>query len=300
MRFWKIAKKAFVSGLVLSWSASAGAWSAELVDVTGTKVQVPEHASRVVTLIPSLSELAADLLGEDFPSKIVGVSEYSDYPPTLTKIASIGPYFRFSLERVVALKPDLVLASSGGNSKDQVLHLRELGLAVVVIGSDSMKEVTESIPLVARALGREAQGQQMLKQLETGLAHIRDRARSREPKKVLLELDGNPLVVVGKQSFLNEALELVGARNAYGDSPARYPKPSLEDAVHRDPDTIIVLALGKDIAPFKRFAAQWQEFPSMKAVKSRGVQILHGDPILRPTLRLLEGLGLLEKAIYGQ
>jgi iron complex transport system substrate-binding protein len=270
-----------------------------VIDATGTHVQVPEHPVRVVTLAPSLAELAADLLGEDL-QRIAGVSEYTDFPPVLEKKPSIGPYVRVNLEKIMALKPDLVLATSDGNSKDQVVHLRELGLAVVVVNTATLKQVEDSFLLVGKALDTEKRGQEMIAQLRKGLGNIRARAAKRPHPTVLLQLGSEPLIVVGRESFLSEALETVGARNVYADNKDHYPRPALEDAVHRDPEIILVMAMGKDLAPFYAMARSWSRFPGMAAVKNKRVQVIQSDTVLRPSLRLLEGLGLLERAIYGQ
>src|SRR4051812_6042349 len=100
--------------------ASRVAGAREVLDATRTRVTLVDHPARVVALAPSLAELAADLSGNQL-EKIVGVSDYTDYPPRLEKTPSVGPYSRFNLEKVVALKPDLVLATLDGNPRDQVL-----------------------------------------------------------------------------------------------------------------------------------------------------------------------------------
>jgi iron complex transport system substrate-binding protein len=289
---------ALIAGLLL---LPLAAHAREVTDVTNAKVRLADHPERIVTLAPSLGELAADLSGSHL-EKIVGVSEYTDYPPVLSKVASIGSYARFNLERVVALKPDLVLATLDGNPKDQVLHLRELGIPVVVVATSTLDDVSRSMRLVAQAMGVSEQGEQMAARFAAGLRNIRDRAAHREgPKpRVVLQLGDDPLVVAGHGSFLQEALETVGAQNLYGDGATHYPRPALEDVVHRSPDVIIVLALGHDLTSFDAMAARWAQFSSLKAVKSRQVRVLQGDAILRPTLRLLEGLSLLEKAVYGK
>src|SRR4051812_45152654 len=90
---------------------------------------------RIVTLAPSLGELASDLLGPEL-DRIVGVSEFTDYPPTLSKIPSIGPYVRINVEKVLSLKPDLVLGTVSGNSKEQVEQLIALGLHVLTVKAE--------------------------------------------------------------------------------------------------------------------------------------------------------------------
>lgn len=279
---------------------AASGHAREVVDATGTRVKVSDTPVRIVTLAPSLGELAADILGEKI-DRIVGVSEYTDFPPAVARKKTVGPYSRFNLETVASLKPDLVLGTLDGNPKDQINHLRELGFPVVVVAGGDFAQVEQSMKLVAQALGIPAEGERMASQFSTGIARIRDRATKRAgPKpRVLVQIGDNPLVVVGGRSFIESAVETVGGVNVYADASAHYPRPSLEDAVARDPDVILVLALGKEEAAFRSMAEPWKRFTRMKAVKNSQVKIVPGDTVARPTLRLLEGLSLLEKAIHA-
>jgi ABC-type Fe3+-hydroxamate transport system substrate-binding protein len=289
--------------LLLLLCLATSAQARELLDATGAHVKLVPKPHRIVTLAPSLAELAADLSGKDL-DRIVGVSEYTDEPPGLTHVASIGRYDHFNLEAVIGLKPDLVLATSDGNSKEQVLRLRELGLPVVVVATGSLKEVLQSIQIVGKAMGETESALAMTKHLDEGLKRLREQGLERAKRlgspRVLLQIGDEPLVVVGGSGFLQEMLELVGAKNVYADNDTRYPRPSLEDVLKKDPDAIVVLALGHDVRPFKRMGQRWTEFPSLKAVRNKRIRVLQGDPILRPTLRLLEGATLLEKAVYGE
>ncbi len=271
----------------------------EIVDATKSKIQVVDHPQRVVTLTPSLAELAADVLGNDL-NRIIGVSESTDYPPGLKKVPNLGPSHSFNFEKVISLKPDLVLATLDENPQDQVSHLREMGISVVTVATSDFQEVQDSIHLVSLALGFSDVGNQMVSQLTRGLDRIRARANSHAPLKVLLQIQDDPVIVVGKKSFLHSALLTVGAANLYQDLEAPYPRPSLEDILHRNPDVIILIALGDNIRPFQEMAANWSQFPQLKAVKNHRVHVLKSDALLRPSLRILEGLSLLEQTIYGK
>ena len=292
-------------GLSLSTLLGSSAWGRSVKDATGTQVEVSSHPLRIVTLAPSLGELVAELL-EGRTDRIVGVSEFTDYPLGLQKIHRIGPYYKFNLESVISLKPDLVLATQDGNPKDEVLHLRELKVPVVVISTNTFKEVEDSISLVGEALGSQSSAKNLSKRLHAGFENFRKRAHLREfqkiSKKVALELDSNPVVVVGGGTFLNEALETVGAKNLYADSPVHYPRPAIEDLIKRDPDVILILALGSNPEnkedSFLKMARGWEQYPSLKAVKTKRVKVLRADELLRPSSRMLRGLELLEKAIY--
>jgi ABC-type Fe3+-hydroxamate transport system substrate-binding protein len=266
-----------------------GTWAATAVPATAS-APVPV---RVVTLMPSLGELAYDLAA-DPERTIVGVSEYSDYPPALKQKPSIGPYFKVNLERIAALKPDLILASTDGNTPDQIAHLRELKLRVVVIDTRSFAEIEASMRAIGRALGQPDKGERMAQRFAAGLAEARARAQGRAPRRLVVQLGENPLVVAGGKTFLNEAVEIIGAKNLYADSPTGYPRPALEDVLKRAPEQVVVLAMGTDRALFARMRAGWDARKGIRAT------VVEADALARPSFRLIEGIARLEKAVYGQ
>ena len=277
------------------------AFGREVVDATGTHVQVADHPNRIVTLAPSLGELASDFLGVDL-QRIVGVSESTDYPPALKNVATVGQYQRLNLEKILSLKPDLVLGTKDGNFKDQIEHLREMGVPVVVLSTQTFSEIDDAMKKVALALGEHEESKRLIARFEQGIADVRARGAPRQTKKkVLLQLDDDPLIVAGGKSFLSEAIALVGAENVYGDSSSGYPRPSLEDVLKRNPDVVLVATFGVSLNDphYAQSAKNWGRYSDLKAVQNHQVKVIYGNPLLRPSMRLLEGLSLLEKAIYG-
>ncbi len=305
MHFWKIGKNLltfrlfrFAFVFLLGWPIGIS-FGREIVDATLTKVVITDFPKRIVTLAPSLGELAADILGTDL-DRIVGVSEYTDYPPSFKKKTSVGPYHQFNLERVLSLRPDLVLATMDGNPRDRVNHLRELGIPVVIVKTENFKEIKNSILLVASTLGLSNVGVKMAQQLENGIETIRKHFLHRLPLRVLIQVGDDPLIVAGGGSFLHSALETVGAKNLYGNWEAHYPRPALEDVFARNPDVIIIAALGDDLKPYHRMKEKWAQFYGLKAASDHRIYILRSDALLRPTLRILEGLSELGQTIYGK
>lgn len=289
--------KGFALFMTLFWALSAQA--ATVTDATGEKVSLADSPRRVVTLMPSLAELVAEI-GEGDMSRLVGVSEFSDFPKSLKSKPVVGTSARLNLEKILSLKPDLVLALKGGNSKDQIQRLRELRVPVIVVSTDSLKEIQESISLVASALGEKDRGAKLVRKFEQGLEDLRKRARTRKKKNVLIQVGHEPLVVIGGKSFLQEALELIRAENVYANSDSAYPRPALEDVLKRRPEVIVVLYNSGDIAGARKMKEAWGEFPALPAVKKGRVETMPGDEILRPTLQLLEGLRKLERKIHGE
>ena len=299
MLFLRTVKRLFETFCILAFFTSSVAWATDLTDVTGTLVHVQSRPIRIVTLAPSLAELVFELSGTG--DRLVGVSEYTDFPSELKKVKTIGPYSHINLETVFALKPDLVLATLDGNSKDQIGHLRELGVPVIVVGTETFIQIENSITLISTALGEGKAGLALIEKLRSGLRKIQDEVRARKTpaRRVLIQLGDDPVIVVGHGSFLHEAIGLVGGTNIYGDALSHYPRPSVEDVVQKNPDVILILALSGDLSSFEKMVQKWEHFPQLKAVQGKSIRILHADSLLRPTGRLLDGLRLLMKAIDG-
>ncbi len=277
-----------MSGLVLVFF---GLWA-----LPAFALEAPAGA-RIVTLAPSLAEITAEVLDGDL-SSLVGVSEYTDFPRELSKRASVGPYARVLIERVVSLRPTLVLATQDGNSKEQIEHLGELGLTVVVVQSKTLADVERSFITIGTALKLRSRGELLARRFQKNLSEIRQLAPVKRPR-VMIQLNADPLIVVGGEGFLAEAIEVAGGRNVYADLHSSYPRPSVEDAVARKPDFLIVLSMGSAADVFERMVKSWSRFPSMPAVARRRAVAMPGDDLVRPSSRLIRGIRDLQKQLRG-
>jgi iron complex transport system substrate-binding protein len=256
---------------------------------------------RVIPLMPSLAEIAVVLLGSD--EAIVGVTEYTDYPASLAKKPSVGPYAKPNIETILALKPDLVLAGEDASPKDVLRRLRSLGIPVLSVGTDSLAKTRASYTVLGKALGRSKEATTALERFDTELATIRERAKLRtagtkKEMKVLLQVGDDPLIVAGGGSFLHEGLEILGVKNTYGDLRAAFPRVAVEDALRRNPDAILLVALSDDLRTFERARTKWKGHASLRAVKDGKITILRSDALVRPGPRFPEGLRALESALF--
>ena len=275
---------------------SAPAHSEVLIDATGTSVELGLHPQRIVTLAPSVAEIAADLLGTDL-DRIVGVSAQTNYPEQLNKKKSIGAFSAFNIEVVLSLKPDLILATFDGNPSDRVLKLRSLGLKVVVVKTQSPLDVSRAIRMIGAALGLTEKAAERATLFESKLAELSSKKKTENKPRALLQIGDAPLVVAGGHSFLGEILVKSGVQNIYQEFRMSYPKPSIEDVLSRDPDLIIVVSMDTRLESAQTMIDSWRKFPRLKAVKTNKVFAISGDTLLRPSFRLLEGLAALNKIV---
>ncbi len=275
--------------------------SIRVVDGLGHETILSASPTRILPLMPSLAELIDAL--EVPPSSVVGVTEYTDFPVAYRDKPSIGPYAKPNLERIAALKPDLVLASRDGTPKEIVARLRKLGFPVVTVATESLSGLRESFPIVGSALGKEGVAKRRLAQFDEKLDALRIRAKGRAPRTIMLQVGEDPAVVAAGKTFLHEGLVILGLRNIYGDAKKTYPRVAIEDVLRRRPDLIILVGMGADREKFERARNRWGVYPQLRPKEGRPgtkIALLWSDALVRPGPRFPDGLSELEKTIFGE
>ncbi|MBC7385661.1 MAG: ABC transporter substrate-binding protein [Cryobacterium sp.] len=256
---------------------------------------------RVVTLLPSIAEIALEVgLPE---ANLVGVSEFTDFPPSLKNKTSIGNYAKPSIERIVGLVPDLVVTDRD-SAQPVSEKLEKLKFRVLRVGTASLSDIRQAYHLVADALLRTEAGNDAIHRFDLKIDEIRLRAETRkkkEPRKVrvLLTVNEEPLIVAGGKNFLDDGVALVGAENIYHDSNSAYPRVSVEDVIKRNPDVVLLLDSSTDLVRAERAKKRWLKIPGFRPAKNARVVIVKSDALIRPGPRFPSGLRDLESAIYG-
>ncbi|MFC4184060.1 ABC transporter substrate-binding protein [Saccharococcus thermophilus] len=263
-------------------------------DGLGEEVTIKSRPQKIVSLIPSNTEIAYALgLGD----KIVGVSDFDNYPEDVKKKAKIGG-MEFNVEKVISLKPDLVLAhaSSVHSSKDGIQQLKDAGITVLVVNdAKSFADVYHSIELVGKATGTADKAQEIINNMKTKLEEIKEKAKQIKPEeqvKVWVEVSPPPQIyTAGKGTFMDEMLQTISAKNVAGGLEG-WPMVTEEKAVAYKPDVIITTYGG---AKQVLGRAAWKDVP---AVKNKRVYDVNTDLVSRPGPRLVEGVEELAKVIY--
>ncbi|AOH57278.1 iron ABC transporter substrate-binding protein [Peribacillus muralis] len=268
-------------------------------DATGEKVTIEEKPKKIVTLIPSNTEVVFALgLGD----KVIGVSDNDNYPEGTKDIEKVGG-MEMNTELIVSLKPDLVLAhaSSAHNSEEGLQQLKDAGIDVIVVNdAKSFSEVYESIDMIGKATGEQAKAKDIIAGMQKKLKVISEKAKSvkeSERKTVLVEVSPSPdIYTPGKNTFMNEMLTMISADNAAADLDG-WAKMDEESMIAANPD-VIVTTYGyytKDPVSEMTGRKGWQD---VTAVKDAQVFDVHSDLVTRSGPRLIEGVEELAKSIY--
>lgn len=271
----------------------AVARAATLPDMLGRPVTVPQGPPRLVSLAPSLTEIVFALDRGDW---LVGVTEFCDYPPAARSKPRVGGPMTPNLERVVQVRPSLVLATAEGNPRETMASLTGLGIPVFAVKPEGYAGVLASILTLGKLLHAEREAGALVRDIEMRVAAI-GRAVARRPRpKVLYLVWADPLIAAGPGSFIHDLIQMAGGENVVRERAVPYPKLSWEEAVAQGPEVILVAShqQGEERAP----RMVWHAWQSVPAVRSSRVVPVPGDLVHRPGPRVAEGLELLARAIH--
>jgi len=270
---------------LLGAGTCAAAPAIALRDDLGRRVELARPAQRIVTLAPFLTELA---YSAGAGAQVVGVSAHSDYPPEARALPQVASAVAMSIESVAALHPDLVLAWQDSIRPEDIERLKPFGTAVFVAQARRLDDVPRLLEAIGRLAGRDAAG--LAAEYRATLEALRVRHASMRRIPVLLEIWHRPLTTIAGVHWMNEALGVCGADNAFGDLAGVAPVVSWEAVHARDPWAIVGAGSARDGA---EFAERWKPRAALSAVRSGRLVFVEADTIQRPTLRLAQGVAQL-------
>lgn len=244
----------------------------------------PKVPRRIIALTPSVTETLFALgLGD----RVVGVGDYSRWPPEAVRKPRLGGLFNPNLERIVSLKPDLAVLIPSERGLET--KLKPLGIDVLVVPDESLADVEASFGIIARRCGVPEAGDRLLAEWRAGLTLP---PLPGPPPRVLIcvgRLAGQlgEVTAAGPHTFLDELLRRLGGQNVFADAPTLYPQIGLEEIVARKPDVILELR-ADPLTPAEAAAviADWQALPQVPAVRLGQVKVIAGDHVLIPGPRI--------------
>ncbi len=236
-----ISKLCWSVAIVLLLTTSS--WAAHIErDDAGRSVAVPDHVQRIVSLSPSLTDIVYALGAQDH---LVGITDYTDYPPEAAREKpSVGAIVNPSLERIVALHPDIVLALPAFNGAETVAELQHLGLPVFLFNTAVVSDIYRNIASVGRVLGRDQQAAALIAQLRSREERIKQQSTGKTRPKVLIVVAIEPLITAGRSAFMTEMITAAGAESVTQDIPQDWLQMNLEAVLPRRPDYIVLIQGG--------------------------------------------------------
>lgn len=264
-------------------------------DSEGRTVVLPAPPGRIISLVPSVTEIIYALGGQD---RLVGVTDFCDWPPEARQKPRVGGMLAPNLEIIVSLRPDLVLATSEGNSRETFDQLERLGVPMFAVRAHRLSDVMTLIAQLGQLTGRQSAVGPLTEALSRRVRAVRDAVRPYPRPRVLYVLWPDPLIVPGREGFVTELIELAGGASVTAQEPAAYPRFSLEAVAARAPEVIILARHGGDGTPIAR--ASWERLTTLPAVRTGRVYSVDGTYLHRYGPRVVEGLETLARLIHPE
>ena len=273
--------------VLLLFSSCAARAAITVVDDAGRRVTLARPAQRVISMAPHVTEL---LFAAGGGARIVGAMNYSDYPQAARSIPLIGSNSQIDLERVIAMKPDLLIVWQSGNTARQIAQLQSLGIPVFHSEPRKLDEVATSLLRFGQLLGTEQTAQAAAAQYRAKLAALQTRYGKRPPVTVFYQAWDSPLYTLNGEQIASDAITLCGGTNIFAGLKTIAPQVSVEAVVQADPEAIVG---GKLYTPQDRGLSIWQPYRGMTAVRRNNLFTLDEELLTRPGPRMLEGAAIL-------
>jgi iron complex transport system substrate-binding protein len=275
-------RRRFAAVLALAVAAPCAlAGPAPVEDDRGKVLHLRSPARRIAVLAPHLAELAFDA---GAGSAVVGAVRGSDYPPEATRLPVIGDAAGLDLERILALRPDLVLGWLSGNRASDIERLEALGLPVFVSEPRRLRDVPATLRRVGTLAGTRAAAERAAQAFETRLARLAAPSPA-PPVTVFVEIWHSPLMTVNGAHLISDVLAACEGRNVFAGMPALAGSVSAESVLAVDPQVIIAAT-----PPGQDALAAWRALPRLRAVQAGRLHAIDPDLLTRGTPRILDGV----------
>jgi iron complex transport system substrate-binding protein len=286
----------FFSILVLLLTMSSPSWSATFQDALGREVTLASPPKRIIPLAPSLTEILYYLgLGD----RVVGVTEYSNYPAEAAQKPSVGSYIDPNIEKIISLSPDLVIGTKDGNIPGSIYLLDEAKIPAYIVNPRNVRDVIATITEIGNLCGVSEKAGQLVGSLNKRLDLIEALVSSSDKPLVFLQINVSPIMTVNKNTFQNDLIKLAGGINMTAEEPITYPRISIEEVIRKRPDIIIITSM-ENGGEFEKAKVNWMRWPSIPAVKNNRVYLTNPDLVDRPSQRIIDGLEAMAKLIHPE
>ena len=264
--------------LLISFSGAA-----EIIDDEGNLVRLEKPAERIISLAPSLTEL---VYAAGAGARLIGVVEYSDYPASASSLPVVGRFDGLDIERILELKPDLIVAWQSGNPKSSITQLKNLNLKVYVAEPKNLSSIASHIEKLSVLTGTESRAQIAIQEFNSIYGELKRRYNNKSKVKIFYQLWDRPIITVGGNELINDIIELCGGENIFGDLPQLAPKIDQESVLIRNPKVIVASGSNTERP---QWLDEWKLWPQLTAVAEENLYFIIPELLQRHTPRALLG-----------
>ncbi len=286
---WQMMRKMMTGVFFLLWVSQVMA-AVSVTDDEGHTVTLRHPAQRIVSLSPHATEMVYAIGAGD---RLVAVTSHSDYPEQARALPGVGDLRQIDMERVLALKPDLLVAWSGGSLPPQVEKLRQAGSPVCHSRHERLAAIPDNMVRLGMLAGREGEARQVSQRWLAQLEVLRKRYRDRTPVRVFYQVSDVPLFTLNGKHIVNEVIGLCGGRNVFAGLSVLAPHVSTEAVLAADPEVIVsTRGMGAHDG-----LAGWRRYTMLSAVRYGNLFALHPDWLDRPGPRMITGTEMMCRAL---
>jgi vitamin B12 transport system substrate-binding protein len=238
---------------------------------------------RIIALSPHITEMLFAIGAGD---RVVGVSDYSDYPAAAVGLPSVASYAAINLEAVLALKPDLVIAWRSGNPAADISRLQQFGITVAFSDPLLLEDIAAELRQLGQLTGLEAEANALATDFSQQLQQLRATYQQKRPLPVFFAMGTMPLSTVANNAWPQQMLTLCAAQNPFAGAKGDYPQVGIEQVIAAAPQVIIQPVRTNFVADF----SYWQRFGALPAVRKQQYLTVNADHLYRTTPRTLLGI----------
>ncbi len=255
-------------------------------DDDGNPVTLQKPALRVIALAPHVTELLFAAGGGD---RVIAVTSYSDYPEPARLLPQVGSNRQIDMERVAALKPDLIVVWLHGSSERQIEQIRALGIPMFHSEPRKLDDIASNLTRLGKLLGTERIADSAAADLRKRLAALTAKYAGRAPVRMFYQVWDKPLYTLNDGHILSDAMRLCGGRNVFGKLAVTAPVVNAEAVLQEDPEAMFT---GERSATDVGLS-MWKAYPSMTAVRQANLFAINGNLLNRSGPRMIAGAELL-------
>lgn len=251
---------------------------------------------RIVSMAPNLTET---LFALGLGAHVVGVTQDSDYPPAASAKPKVGTFWQPDIEAVIASKPDLVVTLAFEQQKDLARRLERVGYDCLVINIETIDDFFQAVATMGAATGAQKQARELSDGIRASIRRLQGTIAKLPKVKVLWVVQREPLRVAGRDTFLNEMIELAGGENAIGATLHKYPPISAEQVIAAGPEVVIEPAMVEDAldGQYRQAISYWRKYTNVPAASKGRIYVIDGDIVSRLGPRLFSGIDAIAKCL---
>jgi len=265
-------------------------------DEVGREVAFSFPPIRIVSLAPNVTEILFSL-GLD--EEIVGVSIHCNFPEKAKSKVRVGSYISLDFEKVTSLKPDLIIATGVGNTRDMVDRLGNLGFQTYVIYPKNFDDILKSIAHIGQVVNREKEARMIIEGMRKRSQRVIELTKGLPRPKVFIQIGDAPVVTVGKGSFADDLIRLAGGENIAKKEKEVYPRFGMEEILKRSPEVIVISSMNPK-GDYQKILQEWTRWKTIPAVKNGRIHLIDSDLLDRPSPRIIDGLEELAKVLHPE